>query len=71
MPVPAPPTSWCLDVSRTLKDRIARGLLELDDAVDIATQVGKGLASSEGVTHTGIVVGTVAYMSPDARLQRA
>ena len=28
----------------TLKERIARGPLALDDAVDIATQIGQGLA---------------------------
>ena len=32
----------------TLKERIARGPLELDDAVDIATQVGQGLAEAHG-----------------------
>ena len=30
----------------TLKDRIARGPLELNDAIDIATQVGEGLAEA-------------------------
>ncbi len=30
----------------TLKERIERGLLKLDDAVDIATQVGQGLAEA-------------------------
>ena len=85
----------------TLKERIARGPLRLDEAIDIATQVGRGLAEahgagivhrdikpanllitksgvvkildfglaklagSEGVTHTGTTVGTVAYMSPE------
>ncbi len=83
----------------TLEDRIACGPLELDDAIDIATQVGEGLAEAhkagivhrdikpanllvtksgtvkildfglaklagtEGVTQTGMAVGTVAYMS--------
>ena len=36
----------------TLKERIARGPLALDDALDIATQVGQGLAEAHG---TGIV----------------
>ena len=53
----------------TLKERIARGPLELDDAIDIATQVGQGLAEAHGagivhrdikpanllVTKTGVV----------------
>ena len=32
----------------TLKARIERGALRLDDAVDIATQVGRGLAEAHG-----------------------
>ena len=32
----------------TLKERIARGPLALDDAIDIATQVGQGLAEAHG-----------------------
>ena len=32
----------------TLKERIERGPLELDDAIDIATQVGQGLAEAHG-----------------------
>ena len=32
----------------TLKERIARGPLSLDDAIDIATQVGQGLAEAHG-----------------------
>ena len=32
----------------TLKERIARGPLDLDDALDIATQVGQGLAEAHG-----------------------
>ena len=32
----------------TLKDRIERGALAVDDAVDIATQVGRGLAETHG-----------------------
>ena len=32
----------------TLKERIERGPLDLDDAVDIATQVGQGLAEAHG-----------------------
>jgi serine/threonine-protein kinase len=53
----------------TLKERIARGPLVLDDALDIATQVGQGLAEAHGagivhrdikpanllVTKTGVV----------------
>ena len=53
----------------TLKERIARGPLELDDAIDVATQVGQGLAEAHGagivhrdikpanllVTKTGVV----------------
>jgi len=69
----------------TLKQRIARGAPALDEAVDIAIQVGRGLAEliarsgvvkildfglaklagSEGVTQTGVAVGTLAYMSPE------
>ena len=32
----------------TLKERIARGPLDLNDAIDIATQVGQGLAEAHG-----------------------
>ena len=35
----------------TLKERIARGPLVLDDAIDIATQVGQGLAEAEAELH--------------------
>ena len=40
----------------TLKERIERGLLKLDDAVDIATQVGQGLAEAHqaGIVHRDI-----------------
>ena len=40
----------------TLKERIARGSLELDDAIDIATQVGEGLAEAHraGIVHRDI-----------------
>ncbi len=40
----------------TLKERIARGPLGLDNAVDIATQVGQGLAEAHGagITHRDI-----------------
>ena len=40
----------------TLKERIARGALALDDAVDIAMQVGQGLAEahSAGIVHRDI-----------------
>ena len=34
----------------TLKERIAQGPLALDDAVDIATQVGQGLAEAHGAS---------------------
>ena len=40
----------------TLKDRIARGPLDLKDAIDIATQVGEGLAKAHaaGIVHRDI-----------------
>ena len=40
----------------TLKERIERGTLALDDAIDIATQVGQGLAEahSAGIVHRDI-----------------
>ena len=40
----------------TLKERIARGPLKLDDAVDVATQVGEGLAKAHfaGIVHRDI-----------------
>ena len=40
----------------TLKERIARGPLELNDAIDIATQVGHGLAKAHaaGIVHRDI-----------------
>ena len=40
----------------TLKERIARGPLELNDAIDIATQVGQGLAKvhAAGIVHRDI-----------------
>ena len=40
----------------TLKERIARGPLPLDDAIDIATQVGQGLskAHAAGIVHRDI-----------------
>ena len=40
----------------TLKERIERGPLTIDDAVDIATQVGKGLAEAHaaGIVHRDI-----------------
>ena len=40
----------------TLKERIARGPLALDDAIDIATQVGQGLSKSHaaGIVHRDI-----------------
>ena len=40
----------------TLKERIARGPLDLDDAIDIATQVGEGLAEAHkaGIVHRDI-----------------
>ena len=40
----------------TLKERIERGPLELDEALDIATQVGKGLAEAHaaGIVHRDI-----------------
>ena len=33
---------------KTLKERIERGPMPVDDAIDIATQVGKGLAEAHG-----------------------
>ena len=40
----------------TLKERIARGPVPLDDAIDIATQVGQGLAKAHvaGIVHRDI-----------------
>ena len=40
----------------TLKERIERGALALDDAIDIATQVGQGLskAHAAGIVHRDI-----------------
>ncbi len=40
----------------TLKERIVRGPLELDDAIDIARQVGQGLAEAHaaGIVHRDI-----------------
>ena len=40
----------------TLKERISRGPLELNDAIDIATQVGQGLAKAHaaGIVHRDI-----------------
>lgn len=40
----------------TLRERIARGPLPLDDAIDVATQVGQGLAEAhgEGIVHRDI-----------------
>ena len=40
----------------TLKERIGRGPLELNDAIDIATQVGEGLAEAHqaGIVHRDI-----------------
>ena len=40
----------------TLKERISRGPLKLDDAIDIATQVGEGLAEAHkaGIVHRDI-----------------
>ena len=40
----------------TLKERIAKGPLALDDAIDIATQVGQGLAKAHeaGIVHRDI-----------------
>ena len=39
----------------TLKARIARGPLPMDDAVDIATQVGQGLAEAHGAVGLAVV----------------
>ena len=40
----------------TLKERIARGPLELKDAIDIATQLGQGLGEAHraGIVHRDI-----------------
>ena len=40
----------------TLKERISRGPVELDDAIDIVTQVGQGLAEAHraGIVHRDI-----------------
>ena len=45
----------------TLKERIARGALDLTDAIDIATQVGTGLAEAHGagIVHRDIKTGVV------------
>ena len=49
---PIPPSRfWRHCEGETLKERIARGPLELNDAIDIATQVGTGLA---GIVHRDI-----------------
>ena len=42
--------------SQTLKERIERGALALDDAIDIATQIGRGLAAAHaaGIVHRDI-----------------
>ncbi len=37
----------------TLKERIAKGPLDLDDAIDIATQVGQGLAEALAAVYPG------------------
>ena len=41
---------------QTLKERIARGPLGLNDAIDIATQVGEGLSEAHqaGIVHRDI-----------------
>ena len=43
-------------VRETLKERIGKGPLALDDALDIATQVGEGLAEADkaGIVHRDI-----------------
>ena len=46
----------------TLKERIARGPLDLDDALDVATQVGQGLAEAHGagIVHRDIKARRIA-----------
>ena len=49
-------SSWAHYEGETLKERIGRGPLEVADAIDIATQVGQGLAKAHaaGIVHRDI-----------------
>ena len=55
----------------TLKERIARGPLDLDDAIDIATQVGQGLAEAHavGIVHRDIKPANSGWDGEDPRLR--
>ena len=56
----------------TLKERIARGPLKLDDAIDIATQVGQGLAEAHGagIVHRDIKLANLFVAKQHAHLCR-
>ena len=51
----------------TLKERIARGPLKLDNAIDIATQVGEGLAKAHaaGIVHRDIKAANLMVTADD------